>query len=293
MEKKRVLYISQEINPYTGETVMGEVSNLLPQKTQENGSDIRIFLPRFGTVNERRHQLHEVIRLSGMNLIIDDFDHQLIIKVASIQKIRLQVYFIDNEEYFPSKQMLHDLEGNFLPNNDERMIFYCKGVIETVRKLGWAPDIIHCQGWFSSLVPMYIKKLYAEEPLFDNVKVIYSIFDNTFEGKLSDTLAEKLLFENLEKEDVSGIQDSRINNLHKFAINYSDAVIQASPNIDKDVLQQIKSTGKPFMTYPGSEDYITAYQNFYDQFIGKKDESDDESDEEPDGSKEKLALIEN
>ena len=286
MEKKRVLYVSQEINPYTGETSMGSVANLLPQKTQENGKDIRIFLPRFGTINERRHQLHEVIRLSGMNLIIDDFDHQLIIKVASIQKLRLQVYFIDNEEYFPSRQMFHDLEDNFMSNNDERMIFYCKGVIETVRKLGWAPDIIHCQGWFASLVPMYIKKLYAQEPLFDNVKVIYSVFDTSFDGVLSNSLTEKLLFEKLEESDVSGIQHSSINNLHKFAINYADAVVQASANIDKMILSHIKSSGKPFMKYPGAEDYIDAYQDFYGQFI---DQDDEISEEKP----EKLALTEN
>ncbi len=288
MKKKRVLYVSQEINPYTGDTIMGEVSNLLPQKTQESGKDIRIFLPRFGTVNERRHQLHEVIRLSGMNLIIDDFDHQLIIKVASIQKIRLQVYFIDNEEYFPAKQMFFDLDGKFMSNNDERMIFYCKGVIETVRKLGWAPDIIHCQGWFSSLVPMYIKKVYAEEPLFDNVKVIYSIFDNSFDGSLSNSLAEKLLFERLEDVDVAGVQNSTINNLHKFAVKYADAIVQASPNIDKDVLENIKSSGKPFLQYPGSEDYIDAYQNFYQQFINQEEES-----EESEESEEELALIQN
>ncbi|MAX04934.1 MAG: glycogen synthase [Flavobacteriales bacterium] len=286
MEKKRVLYVSQEINPYTGETSMGSAANLLPQNTQENGKDIRIFLPRFGTINERRHQLHEVIRLSGMNLIIDDFDHQLIIKVASIQKLRLQVYFIDNEEYFPSRQMFHDVEDNFMSNNDERMIFYCKGVIETVRKLGWAPDIIHCQGWFASLVPMYIKKLYAQEPLFDNVKVIYSVFDTSFDGVLSNSLTEKLLFEKLEESDVSGIQQSNINNLHKFAIDYADAVVQASANIDKRILSHIKSSGKPFMEYPGAEDYIDAYQDFYGQFI---DQDDEIAEEEP----EKLALTEN
>ncbi|MEC9209262.1 MAG: glycogen/starch synthase [Bacteroidota bacterium] len=288
MKKKRVLYVSQEINPYTGETTMGEVANLLPQKTQESGKDIRIFLPRFGTINERRHQLHEVIRLSGMNLIIDDFDHQLIIKVASIQKLRLQVYFIDNEEYFPSKQMFHDLEGDFMSNNDERMIFYCKGVIETVRKLGWAPDIIHCQGWFAALVPMYIKKLYAEEPLFDNVKVIYSVFDNSFDGVLSNNLTEKLLFEKLEEGDLSGIQKPTINNLHKFAIDYADAVVQASTAIDKDVLSQIRISGKPFMEYPGAENYIDAYQDFYEQLI-EQDEESEELEEEPD----EVALTEN
>ena len=267
MNKTRVLYVSQEITPYTGETEMGAIGSLLPQKTQESGKDIRMFLPRFGMINERRHQLHEVIRLSGMNLIIDDFDHQLIIKVASIQKLRLQVYFIDNEEYFPSKQMFHDSDGNFMSNNDERIIFYCKGVIETVRKLGWAPDIIHCQGWFSALVPMYIKKLYADEPLFDNVKVIYSVFDSTYEGKLGENLTEKLLFEKLDPCDVSRINDSTINNLHKFAIDHADGVVQASVDMQEDVLKHIQASGKPFMEYPGSEEYIESYQKFYDQFI--------------------------
>jgi len=271
MQKKRVLYVSQEIVPYTGETTMGDVASLLPQKTQESGKDIRMFLPRFGTINERRHQLHEVIRLSGMNLIIDDFDHQLIIKVASIQKLRLQVYFIDNDEYFPKKQMFDDLDGNFMINNDERMIFYCKGVIETVRKLGWAPDVIHCQGWFTSLVPMYIKTLYAEDPLFENVKVIYSVFDNSFDGVLSDTIADKLLYEKLEEKDVEGVKVPNINNLHKFAIDYADAVVQASTEMDKEVLAHIKKSEKPFMEYPGEEDYIDAYQDFYSQFIEEEE----------------------
>ncbi len=253
--------------PYTGDTKMGEVVSTLAQSTQEDSKDIRMFLPRFGTINERRHQLHEVIRLSGMNLIIDDFDHQLIIKVASIQKLRMQVYFIDNEEFFPRKQMFHDLEGDFIKNNDERMIFYCKGVIETVRKLGWKPDVIHCNGWFSSLVPMYIKKLYYDDPLFEDVKVIYSIFNNSFKGVLSKDLPDKLLFENLSESDVSSIRKSNIINLHKFAILHSDAIIQSSPKLDEKLKDYIKMLDKPFMDYPGAEDYISKYQEFYEQFI--------------------------
>jgi starch synthase len=272
MGKKRILYVSQEIVPYTGETTMGEVASLLPQKTQESGKDIRMFLPRFGTINERRHQLHEVIRLSGMNLIIDDFDHQLIIKVASIQKLRMQVYFIDNDEYFPKKQVFHQEDGQLMANNDERLIFYCKGVIETVRKLGWKPDVIHCQGWFTSLVPMYIKKLYAGDPLFEDVKVIYSVFDNAFEGVLSETLPEKLLFENLEEADVAMLKNANINKLHKHAVDYADAVVQASADIEKEVLDYIKTSEKPFMEYPGAEDYIDAYQEFYEQFIEEEEE---------------------
>ena len=250
---------------------MGNLAGILPQKIQESGKDIRMFLPRFGTINERRHQLHEVIRLSGMNLIIDDFDHQLIIKVASIQKLRLQVYFIDNEEYFPSKQMFHDHEGNFMLNNDERMIFYCKGVIETVRKLGWAPDIIHCQGWFSSLVPMYIKKLYKDEPLFENVKIVYSVFDNNENYHLGNKLTDKLLYEDLLKDDVKNVTDASINNLHKFAIDYSDAVVQGTKEISDSILSHIKSVDKPFMKFPGNEEFIEKYKEFYNQFLPEEE----------------------
>jgi starch synthase len=271
MEKKKILYISQEICPYMNQSSMGDLSGALPQIMQESGRDIRIFLPRFGTVNERRHQLHEVIRLSGMNLIIDDFDHQLIIKVASIQQQRMQVYFIDNEEYFPRRQMFHDHEGNFMCNNDERMIFYCKGVIETVRKLGWSPDVIHCQGWFTSLVPMYIKKLYSEDPLFENTKVIYSVFDNGYKGKLSDTIIDKLLFEDLEANDLSGLKNLNVNTLNKFAISYSDAVVQASEKINKSVLNSIEDSGKPFLDFPGDEEYEKQYLNFYENFIATDD----------------------
>tara|TARA_B000000475_G_C15896621_1_gene406718 strand:- start:150 stop:881 length:732 start_codon:yes stop_codon:yes gene_type:complete len=239
---------------------------------QESGKDIRIFLPRFGTVNERRHQLHEVIRLSGMNLIIDDFDHQLIIKVASIQQQRMQVYFIDNEEYFPRRQMFHDHEGNLLKNNDERMIFYCKGVIETVRKLGWSPDVIHCQGWFTSLVPMYIKKLYSEDPLFENTKVIYSVFKDGYKGKLSDSIIDKLLFEDLEVKDLNGLKNLNVNTLNKFAVSYADAVVQASEKINKTVLNNIQDSGKPFMQFPGDEEYESEYINFYENFIKTEEE---------------------
>ena len=271
MEKKKILYVSQEICPYMSESAMGTLSGALPQLMQESGKDIRIFLPRFGTVNERRHQLHEVIRLSGMNLIIDDFDHQLIIKVASIQQQRMQVYFIDNEEYFPRRQMFHDHEGKFIENNDERMIFYCKGVIETVRKLGWSPDVIHCQGWFTSLVPMYIKKLYSEDPLFENTKVIYSVFNNGYKGKLSDTIIDKLLFENLSETDLSGLKNLNINTLNKFAISYADAVVQASEKINKTVLNNIEESGKPFLEFPGEEEYENNYLNFYESFIEKEE----------------------
>ena len=247
MGKKRILYVSQEISPYTKENKRSNFCMNLPQFVQENDNDIRIFMPKFGTINERRHQLHEVIRLSGMNLIIDDFDHQLIIKVASVQQSRMQVYFIDNEEYFPKRHYLNDSEGNFMQNNDERMMFFCKGVIETVKKLGWAPDIIHCNGWFSALVPMYIKKLYNKDPMFSNTKIYYTVFDNPFKGDLNNSLSEKLLFEDLQDKDVEMIGNPTFDNLNKFAISYSDAVVQGSKKLSKNLLDFIKNNKIPVL----------------------------------------------
>jgi len=264
MGKKRILYVSQEISPYTKENKRSNFCMNLPQVVQENDNDIRIFMPKFGTINERRHQLHEVIRLSGMNLIIDDFDHQLIIKVASVQQSRMQVYFIDNEEYFPKRHYLNDLEGNFMQNNDERMMFFCKGVIETVKKLGWAPDIIHCNGWFSALVPMYIKKLYNKDPMFSNTKIYYTVFDNPFKGDLNNSLSEKLLFEDLQDKDVEMIGNPTFDNLNKFAISYSDAVVQGSKKLSKNLLNFIKNNKIPVLVKTDDDNFEEQCLSFYD-----------------------------
>ena len=264
MGKKRILYVSQEISPYTKENKRSNFCMNLPQVVQENDNDIRIFMPKFGTINERRHQLHEVIRLSGMNLIIDDFDHQLIIKVASVQQSRMQVYFIDNEEYFPKRHYLNDLEGNFMQNNDERMMFFCKGVIETVKKLGWAPDIIHCNGWFSALVPMYIKKLYNKDPMFSNTKVYYTVFDNPFKGDLNNSLSEKLLFEDLQDKDVEMIGNPTFDNLNKFAICYSDAVVLGSKKLSKNLLDFIKKNNIPVLVKTDDDNFEEQCLYFYD-----------------------------
>ena len=277
MGKKKVLFVSQEIYPYLPETEMSLIGRHLPQQIQEDGKDIRIFMPRYGMVNERRHQLHEVIRLSRMNLIVDDFDHQLIIKVASIQQARMQVYFIDNEDYFPKKKYFHDEQGSFFENNDERMIFFCKGVIETVRKLGWAPDVIHCHGWISSLVPLYIKKLYKEDPLFSNSKVIFSIYDTDFKGELNSEIGEKLLFESsLNEKDIEGLKTPDFVSLNKFAIDYADAIIKVSNKIDKRILKHIDASGKPVMIHPGGEDgaYASAYADFYEEFYEEVEEGE-------------------
>jgi len=277
MGKKKVLFVSQEIYPYLPETEMSLIGRHLPQKIQEDDKDIRIFMPRFGLINERRHQLHEVIRLSRMNLIVDDFDHQLIIKVGSIQQARMQVYFIDNEDYFPKKKLFHDENGKFLSNNDERMIFFCKGVIETVRKLGWSPDVIHCHGWISALVPLYIKKLYAEDPLFNKSKIVYSIYDTDFDGTLSSDIVEKLLFESsLQVDDLQGLEKTDFVSLSKFAIDYADAVIKVGNNIDKRIVNYIHASGKAVMDHPGGEEgeYAGAYADFYEELYEEVEEGE-------------------
>jgi len=190
MSATRVLYISQEISPYLPETELSTTSRYLPQAIQEKGKEIRTFMPKFGSINERRNQLHEVIRLSGMNLIIDDTDHPLIIKVASIQSARMQVYFIDNEDYFQRKNTVMDDNQKEYPDNDERSIFYVRGVLETVKKLKWVPDIIHCQGWMTALTPLYIKKAYAEDPCFRNSKIIFSLYNDAFQNPFNENFRE-------------------------------------------------------------------------------------------------------
>ncbi|MFV0269635.1 MAG: glycogen/starch synthase [Draconibacterium sp.] len=265
MEKKRILYISQEITPYLPESEMSETARYLPQGVQERGREIRTFMPRYGCINERRNQLHEVIRLSGMNLVINDTDHPLIIKVASIQAARMQVYFIDNEDYFQRKSVLKDDKGNEFEDNDERAVFFARGVLETVIKLRWAPDIIHCHGWLTSLVPLYIKKYYYNDPLFSQSKVVYSVYDDDFKKTLDPRFNEKLLLEGITKEDVEAINDPTFFNVSKLAIDYSDAAIQGTASINSDVKDYIKQSGKLFLDYHPRETYIDAYNEFYDK----------------------------
>ncbi len=267
MEKKKILYISQEITPYLPETVMSEISRFLPQGVQERGREIRTFMPRYGSVNERRNQLHEVIRLSGMNLVINDTDHPLIIKVASIQAARMQVYFIDNEDYFQRKFVLTDEKGKEFADNDERAVFFARGVLETVVKLRWAPDIIHCHGWLTSLVPLFIKKYYNKNPLYRQSKVIYSVYDDDFKNPLNPNFSEKLQVEGIAKQDVSVIKEPNFVNISKLALNFSDAVIQGAEKINPEVEKHIQSRNIPVLGYQTKETYIDAYNDFYDEVL--------------------------
>jgi starch synthase len=267
MEKKKVLFISQEITPYLPESEIAKIGRELPQGIQERGKEIRTFMPRFGCVNERRNQLHEVIRLSGMNLIIDDTDHPLIIKVASIQAARMQVYFIDNEDYFQRKYVLTDKSGLPFKDNDERAIFFARGVLETVQKLRWAPDIIHCHGWFTSLVPLYIKKTFKDNPLFSDAKVIYSLYNDHFEKDLDKKFNSKLIYDGITKKDVELLNTPNYENLTKLAINHADALIYGSEKLAPEIQQMVDGAGKPTLAYKNSDEYVDAYSDFYDQLL--------------------------
>ena len=197
MSKKKILIVTQEMEPYTSLGMVSKIVRELPNRITREGMDIRILMPRFGTINERRHRLHEVVRLSGMNIIVDEDDYPLIIKVASLPGARLQVYFLDNDEFFRRKQMFKDKEDNVFADNAERMVFFCKGVMETVRKFGWPPDIIHCHGWMTSLIPLYLKKAYKDDPIFRNDKLLYSIYESPFDSNLEDRFLEKASINNL------------------------------------------------------------------------------------------------
>lgn len=267
MEKKRVLFVSQEITPYIEETPIARIGRFLPQGIQEKGKEIRTFMPRYGSINERRNQLHEVIRLSGMNLIIDNNDHPLIIKVASIQQARMQIYFIDNEDYFQRKGTLYDKNGKFFEDNDERAIFFARGVLETVKKLGWAPDIIHCHGWFTSFIPLYVKKSYRDNPLFAETKVVMSIYDDDFKEEMASDIAKKIKYDGVTKQDLAYYKKTNFVSLIKAAVEYSDGIIVGSKKINKELLEYIGKTGKPVLDFQGDEDYLNAFSDFYDKVL--------------------------
>lgn len=267
MRKARILFISSEIHPYLELTEQSKIARYLPQGIQERGKEIRTFMPRFGNINERRNQLHEVIRLSGMNLIIDDSDHPLIIKVASIQAARMQVYFIDNEEYFQRKTTIRDTDGSFYPDNDDRSIFFGRGVLETVKKLGWSPDIIHCHGWMTALVPLLIKISYKEDPMFHNSKVVYSLYNDSFEEPFNANFGKKILMDGLTAADVKELNDPNYVSLTRLAMNWSDAVVKSAPTIHEKVEVDFRNLSKPTLDYKSPEEYVEAYDNFYDEAV--------------------------
>jgi len=267
MSKKRVLFVTQEMNPYT---VVSEISELVRKLTpyvQSKGLEIRVLMPKFGLINERRHRLHEVVRLSGMNIIVDDDDYPLIIKVASLPGARMQVYFLDNEEFFKRKEVFDDKDGNPFEDNQERMIFFCKGALETVKKFGWSPDLVHCHGWLTSLVPLYLKKVYNEDPIFSHSKVIYTAYKDTYESHFKSNFIEQAAINNLEVDDLKPYKKGSKVKLHEGAIEYSDAVVKGSEKLLKSVQNVIADKGVPVLEYNEIDDMPSACLQFYRQLL--------------------------
>ena len=263
MKDKRVLVVSSEVVPYLPENELSTKSFETAKMINSKGGQTRIFMPRFGLINERRHQLHEVIRLSGMNLVINDMDMPLIIKVASIPKERMQVYFIDNDEYFKRKALFSDEDNNLFEDNDERAIFFAKGVVETVKKLNWSPDIIHVHGWMASLLPLYIKEYYKDDPLFTDSKIVTSIYNNGFEGTLNNEFKHKVQFDNISESKIETITNPSYINLLKNAVENSDAIIKASEALPQELLDFVEKSEKPVLNYISEEEFANAYTDFF------------------------------
>ena len=266
---KKVLFINQEIAPYVPDSEMSQMGNEMPNKMQEAGFGIRTFMPKWGNINERRGQLHEVIRLSGMNLIIDDTDHPLIIKVATLPQSRIQVYFIDNEDYFQKRTaMTKDENGNDFADNGERAIFFARGVLETVKKLRWTPDIIHCQGWMSAVVPFYVKTAYKDEPQFANSKIITSLFHEQPECNLGANFKSCLEFRCAKSKLLSKYKDTfDALELGKLAIDYSDGVVAMGRDVEPELMKYVESVKKPLLIHPESDKVKDGYSAFYNELI--------------------------
>lgn len=267
MKDKRILYVSSEVVPYLAENEVSLMSYEVPKMVNDQGGQIRIFMPRYGNINERRHQLHEVIRLSGMNLVVNDLDMPLIIKVASIPKERIQVYFIDNDEYFKRKATFADEEGVLYPDNDERAIFFAKGVVETVKKLNWVPDIIHVHGWMASMLPVYMKHFYKNEALFSETKIVTSVYAESFSETLDTEMINKVKFDAIPHEAISDLEVPNYENILKTAVQNSDAVIIASDNLSASLTKFIETSDKPFLPFTPKERMAEVYTQFYNNMV--------------------------
>jgi starch synthase len=268
MDKKRVLLVSQEMDPYLVLSDIGNIVKKIAPFVHDNGMEVRVLMPRFGVINERRNRLHEVVRLSGINIIIDDEDHPLIIKVASLPGARIQVYFLDNEDFFKRKFVFRDDEQNFYDDNSERTVFFCKGVLETVRKFGWPPDIIHCHGWMSSLIPMYIKTVYSKDPVFAQTTTVYSAYKKDFSEKLPESFLKKVaISEDLSEEHVSMVKELNFDSLNCAGVKYADAVVWGNSDIDnKEELLKLAGD-KPSLSIDEDVDLAPAYHEFYNKLL--------------------------
>jgi starch synthase len=270
-QKLRILYASSEINPFLQTSKVADFVRKLPQGIQERGMEIRILVPRFGLINERKNRLHEVVRLSGINIPIGNEEKPLVIKVASIPNAKMQVYFIDNEDYFHRKSVLYDNDNNFYPDNGDRAIFFCKGVLETVKKLGWAPDIVHCHDWMTALIPLYMKTTYKNDPVFKNAKIIFSVYDNFFDHKFGKDLVEKAKMLDVDEDLLSPLKSVDFSGFIQVAANYADRVVQ-SEDMDessmKKIFEDLNKDEKLQTIEDGEENYIDSHLDLYNELAG-------------------------
>ena len=264
MSKKKVLLITQEMDPYTALSEISDIAAKLPQYLHQNGCELRVLMPRFGTINERRHRLHEVVRLSGMNIIVNDDDFPLIIKVASMPNSRLQVYFLDNDEFFKRKSVFEDADGYPFKDNVDRAVFFCKGAIETVKKFGWSPDIVHCHGWMTSLIPMYIRTAYKTEPIFQQSRVIYSLYESPLERFIDPEFSDKASINNLKPEDLHMFEHDGQISLHRGGAAFADGVIYASSEVSDTSREEVAGFDKPTHEATPDQDVLTGYIDFYE-----------------------------
>lgn len=270
MSKGRILFVNQEIVPFSGESERGMLGRYLPAKTQEMGREIRVFMPKFHSVNERKHQLHEVIRLSGMNLIVNNCDHQLIIKVGSIPTARMQVYFIDNEEYFANREDALDDAGRLAGDTDERLLFFGRGTLEAVRKLAWQPHLINFTGWFSSMIPFYLRRINKENAFFNGTKLVVTLTDDDFQGRVGGELERKMKNDNATAKDLRLYGHDDYMGLMKAAITYSQGVIIGSPNVNPELVAFAKEAKRNVLDYiEDRNEFFARINKFYDTIIGK------------------------
>ncbi|MBX9853314.1 MAG: glycogen/starch synthase [Cytophagaceae bacterium] len=267
MSKLRILYVASEILPFLQTSEVANFVRNLPQAMQEKGMEIRILVPRFGLINERKNRLHEVVRLSGINISVGEEEKPLIIKVASIPNAKLQVYFIDNEDYFQRKHVFVDKDNKFYSDNDERAIFFCKGVLETVKKLGWAPDIVHCNDWMTSLIPLYLKTRYRMDPVFKDAKSVFSIFNSQFAHKFNNKeLLQKVKMLDIEDKMLSNLKTADYEGFIKIGVEYADAVIRGEESYHEGfekVLKQMEKS-KKFNSFE-EDNFADSYYNFYNE----------------------------
>lgn len=268
--KKRILFIANEMSPYLELTEFAETVNKLAIKSNDNNLEVRCIMPRFGVINERRHRLHEVVRLSGINVSVDNDDMPLQIKVASLPSARLQVYFLDNEELFRRKFIFHDEEDKWFDDNGLRTVFFCKGALETVKKFGWPPDIIHCSGWMTGLIPAYLKTVYKREPVFAHSKIVYTIGQNTFKEKLgSDFLKKAHIHASLKDKDLEVFKEANNTAMFRGGATYADAITFGAEKIDKKLAEEFtKVRGKKTLPYHPDGD-LTDYLQLYNDLAAK------------------------